>query len=102
MLGNSRVWCALFVLLAAESLSGQTSLSTIRGTAKDQSGAIVPVAQLTVLHIERGLQRTAAVNEVGEFEIPDLASGTYRLTATAPGFGTFIADDIKLESGQIR
>ncbi len=102
MRGNIRVWNALVVLMIAESLNGQTSLSTIRGTAQDQSGLIVPVVQLTVLHIERGLQRTATVNEAGEFEIPDLASGTYRLTARAPGFSTFVADDIRLESGQIR
>jgi hypothetical protein len=95
-----RLACVL--LLVAPSLPGQTSLSTVRGTAKDQSGAIVPAVQITIVDLERGLQRSLVTNENGEFEIPDLARGTYRMTAMAPGFSVFVADGIGLESGQIR
>ena len=41
-------------------------------------------------------------NESGDFEIPDLQRGTYRLTARAPGFKTWVADQIILETSQIR
>ena len=35
-------------------------------------------------------------------EILDLPRGAYRLTATHPGFKTFIADNVVLESSQVR
>jgi hypothetical protein len=84
------------------NLVGQTSLSTLRGVAQDHTGSVVPSVQLTLLHTERGLQRSVITNQAGEFEVPDLPPGTYRLTATAPGFKTFIADDILLEGNQVR
>jgi hypothetical protein len=92
----------ILALIFGCSLLAQTSLSTIRGTAKDQSGSVVPGASIAVTHLERGLERKVLTNDAGEFEVPDLNWGTYRLTAMAPGFTTFIANDIALESGQIR
>ena len=40
--------------------------------------------------------------QFGNYEIPYLKRGTYRLTASHPGFSTFVADNIVLESNQTR
>ncbi len=94
---------ALLGLLACNlPLLAQTSFSTLRGAVKDPSGAAVTDTEISVVHLETNLQRSTRTNENGDYEIPDLQRGTYRLTAKRPGFQTFVADNIILESSQIR
>jgi Carboxypeptidase regulatory-like domain len=81
---------------------GQLLVSTIRGTVADPTGAVVSDAEIAVLNLGTNIGRSVRTNEAGDFEIPDLARGTYRLTATQVGFKTFVADNIILDSNQIR
>jgi len=90
------------VLAFCSPLFGQLTLSTIRGTATDPSGAVVIHANIEVLHLETNAKRQVLTNESGDFEISDLQRGTYRLTARAPGFKTWVAEEIILETSQIR
>src|SRR5262245_2085614 len=78
-------------------LFGQSSLSTLRGTATDLLGAVVTNTNIELLQLETNAKRQVLTNESGDFEIPDLQGGTYRLTARAPGFKTWVADQIILE-----
>jgi hypothetical protein len=80
----------------------QITLSTVRGTATDPTGAVVTGAEVTLISLDRGSQRKVATDANGNFEIPDLPRGLYRLTVNAPGFKTFTAEDILLEGSQIR
>ena len=41
-------------------------------------------------------------NENGDFEILDLPRGSYKLSASHTGFKTFVADNVVLESSQVR
>ncbi|HJY87482.1 MAG TPA: carboxypeptidase-like regulatory domain-containing protein, partial [Candidatus Acidoferrales bacterium] len=90
------------VLAFCSPLFGQLTLSTIRGTATDPTGAVVTNTNIELLHLETNAKRQVLTNESGDFEIPDLQRGTYRLTARAPGFKTWVADQIILETSQIR
>ncbi|MCI0620667.1 MAG: TonB-dependent receptor [Acidobacteria bacterium] len=83
-------------------LWGQLLVSTIRGTVADPTGAVISGAEITVLNLGTNIGRSVRTNEAGDFEIPDLARGTYRLTATQVGFKTLVAGNIILESNQIR
>src|SRR5262249_24747584 len=80
----------------------QLTLSTIRGTATDPTGAVVTGTTIQLIHLETNAKREVVTNESGDFEIPDLQRGTYKLSARAPGFKTFVADGIILETSQIR
>ena len=94
---------ALLGLLACSLPSlAQTSFSTLRGAVKDPSGTAVTEVDISVVHLETNLRRSTRTNENGDYEIPDLQRGTYRLTANRSGFQTFIAENIILESSQIR
>ncbi|HWQ54476.1 MAG TPA: TonB-dependent receptor [Bryobacteraceae bacterium] len=90
------------VFLFCSTLLAQMTLSTIRGTAADQTGAVIPKAQLVLVSLDTNQSREVTTNENGDFEIPDLIRGRYRLTATAGGFKTFVAENILLEGNQIR
>src|SRR5262249_41228799 len=94
-----------FVVLCITSGSGlfaQLTMSTIRGSARDPSGAVVSAAQITITNLGTNNSRSTVANDNGDYEIPDLPRGTYRLTASATGFKNFVADNVILETNQIR
>jgi len=89
-------------LIPAMNLWAQLTVSTLRGTATDPAGAVVVNAHVVVVQLATNLTREINTNANGDFEILDLPRGEYRLTATAPGFKTFVAENILLESSQVR
>ena len=103
MTSRMKLVALLAALLVCPPLPAQETLSTLRGTAMDQSGAVVPGVAITVQEISTNiLVRRVVTDNQGNYEIPGLKQGTYRLTATQPGFRAFAANDIILESNQIR
>ena len=93
----------LFVLMAfCPAVLAQTDLSTIRGTATDPSGAVIPAVTITLLNTETNAARTLETGAAGNFEIPLVGPGIYRLTAEAAGFQTFVADNIVITSRETR
>src|SRR5258706_10748651 len=93
----------LGALLICLSASGQESVSTLRGTATDSSGAVMPGVAVTVREIATNIvARKLLTDEQGNYEIPGLKQGTYRLTAQSTGFKGFAANEIILGSNQIR
>jgi hypothetical protein len=89
---------SLFVACA----TAQVTLSTIRGTVSDQTGAVMANAQIALTEVQTNQLRSVTSNENGDFEIPDLRPGTYRLVATAPGFKNFVADNVVLAGNEVR
>jgi len=100
----SHRYAVLFLVLFAfpVHLPAQIIVSTIRGSATDPSGAAVANAQITVVNLETNAPRVVTTSASGDFEIPGLLAGSYRLTATQAGFRTLVADNIILEGNQIR
>jgi hypothetical protein len=94
------LWSIL--VLGCWPVAAQITLSTIRGTATDPTGAVVVNANIVVVNADTGFKREVTTDGNGNFELPDLPRGRYRLTANAPGFKTFAAEDILLEGSQIR
>jgi hypothetical protein len=91
------------LLITASAAVAQTGLSVLRGTVNDQSGAVVPGADISVTELATNIKvRTIRTDSNGGFEIPDLKPGSYRLRAEKIGFKLFVADDLLLDSGQIR
>ncbi len=90
------------MFLSCATLSAQLTLSTVRGTAADPTGAVIAGAEITVVNQQTNEKRTVTTNGNGDYEIADLYRGSYRLTATQPGFKTFIADDVVVEGQQVR
>src|SRR5262249_25012365 len=84
------------------SLLGQTNVSTVRGSVTDPGGAPVAAAKIEIPDTGPNIRGSVVTNAGGDFEIADLPRGTYRLAATSPGFKRFVAENIILESSQIR
>ncbi len=67
---------------------------TIRGVLTDPSGAVVVNAEVTAVGSDTGFTRTTRSNARGEYEVPLLPTGTYTLTVTSSGFGTYKQEGI--------
>lgn len=87
----------IFFLAASLIAYSQTVAGRILGTIFDQSGAAVSGATVTVKDIGRDTSRTIKTDASGEYLIPLLPPGLYKVTATAPGFRTMERPDIQLE-----
>ena len=93
----------LLCLFAGTALMAQTDRAVLRGVVKDSSGASVPTAHITVTEIQTNIQVRALISDAnGNYEVPDLKPTTYRVKADAPGFRSFIAQDVLLDAGQVR
>jgi len=73
------------------------AVSQISGSTRDPSGAVVPGVEITAVHTDTGVRRTAVTNETGEFVIPNLQIGPYRIEAAKQGFKTYVQTGIELQ-----
>jgi hypothetical protein len=79
---------ALVVLaLWAPALQAQ-STATFQGTVLDPQGAAVGGAKVTVRNLATGLERTAETDSSGNFSIPALPAGNYKVEIRRDGFRT--------------
>src|SRR5258706_6205808 len=85
---KSRLTFLLLFVIFAITVSAQTFRGGIQGTVTDNSGAVVPEAQLTVTSIATGFTRTTTADSSGNFSFAELPLGEYNLTATKTGFRT--------------
>jgi hypothetical protein len=83
--------CLLPAALAAQAVTG-----TILGTITDTSGAAVPGATVTLTNINTGFTRTVVTDGNGEYTVPSLPTGKYKLAAELPGFKTASVSEIDL------
>jgi hypothetical protein len=80
-------------LLGANLLAQTTALN---GTVTDPSGAVIPNAAITLTHVQTGAQRQAVSDPQGRYNIPQLTSGEYKLTAKASGFSDVTINNVQL------
>ncbi|HWP84033.1 MAG TPA: carboxypeptidase-like regulatory domain-containing protein, partial [Terriglobia bacterium] len=101
--GCSRIAVWLLATLAfsnAAATAWAQNTGTILGTVKDQSGAVLPGATLTVRNVETGITRTGVSGSRGEYRFPALAVGTYEVQAEMTGFQTSVRQGITLTVGR--
>src|SRR5436190_18033813 len=85
---------AVLALLPATALFAQ--LSSLNGTVTDPTGAVVPNAAITIVNINTGTQRETAADSQGRYNIPQVAPGTYKLTAKTSGFAEVVINNVEL------
>jgi len=67
----------------------QASTATVSGTVRDQTGAVVPAASVSLVNAATGVESKTTTNQVGLYFFPGVVPGTYRLTVEAPGMQKF-------------
>ena len=87
--------CALAVVLALEPVCfGQTFRGGITGTVTDQSGAVVPGAQITAIDDATNTIYKAVSSSAGEFVFTNMPVSSYTVTVSASGFKGIKVDKV--------
>ncbi len=92
---------ALLVMGLPKSLHAQVS-ATLTGTVEDQSGGVIPGAQVTLTNEATKFAIAGTSNSVGLYAFPSLTPGSYDIRATAKGFKAAEVTDIVLNAGDVK
>jgi len=65
---------------------GQTETATISGLITDDTGAVMPGAEVRLQNIARGTSSSATTNKAGIYVFASVHPGPYQLTVHKPGF----------------
>ena len=77
----------LCVLAGAASVSAQITTATVSGAVKDEQGAVIPGAAVTLVSDTRGTHvADAQTNANGDFVFPNIPGDTYTVEVTLEGF----------------
>src|SRR5712691_10092475 len=83
-------------LMMCGSLWAQAT-AQINGIVRDQSGAVLPGVEITATQTDTGIIRSTITNETGEYALPNLSVGPYRIEAALGGFRTHVQTGIVLQ-----
>jgi hypothetical protein len=93
-------FAGLLIVLRAQAAAQGVESGTIAGVVKDTTGAVLPgvtVEAASPAIIEK--VRTAVTDHQGQYKILNLRPGTYTVTFTLTGFGTFRREGLELTTG---
>src|SRR5688572_5087471 len=88
------------LLLASAAFAQTTGTATLVGTVTDNTGAIVPAAAVNIVNTETQFVYNGQTGPEGNYYVPNLIPGTYRLTIEAPGFKRYVRDGIILRTSE--
>jgi Carboxypeptidase regulatory-like domain len=89
---------AVSFLILPPAASAQSIFANLSGTVTDASGAVVPMAKVTIRNASTNVTREVTTNNGGFFSVTQLPTGTYTVTAEAKGFQRYQASGIVLNS----
>lgn len=89
-----------FMLLAQVDARAQSFMASVSGIVNDPTGAVAPNVKITATDIARGVSFTATSNQDGVYVINNLIPSTYKVTAEAAGFQTYMVSQFPLEAKQ--
>src|SRR6266849_4425036 len=84
----------------ASSAFSQVAAGEITGVVRDQAGASVPGATVTVTNVDTNGQRVVPSSGDGVYTAPSLAPGEYRVDVELSGFKPVRREGIHLSTGE--
>jgi len=87
---RKQLWQITALCVLCESfLTAQGNFGAITGVVTDSSGASIPAARVEAVNLNTGLAQSTNTTSAGNYLIPNLPNGEYRLRVTSPAFKTF-------------
>jgi Carboxypeptidase regulatory-like domain len=90
---------ALFVVYSIPAI-GQVDQGTVTGVVQDAQHAVVPNAEVTLTNTDTKFQLRAKTDGSGVYTFPPVKAGQYSIQVTAPGFETYVENDLNVEIAQ--
>ena len=91
---------ALAGLLMGAPGEAQVTTGTIAGSVKDEQGAAVPGARVTITEVNKGTVGTYSTDADGTFQVPFLIPGTYDVAIELTGFRKYTHRGVVLQVNQ--
>lgn len=87
--------------LSAGRCKAQGSQGTITVTVLDETGAVVPGAELTLQDLSTNDTRKATTQAVGNYSFVGLNIGTYKLSVSKSGYATIVYDTVVVHASLV-
>jgi Carboxypeptidase regulatory-like domain len=88
----ARAFFCLTIMICATGYCFAQATGNIKGTVADPNGGLVAGATVEAVNAQTGEKRTTTTSDAGTYNITNLPVGTYKLSASATGFGQGTAD----------
>lgn len=88
------------IFLACLPLSAQSTTAGLVGIVRDETGASVPSAAVRVRNTDTNALREAVSDNIGGFDVPNLAPGSYDVSVEKSGFQLLRETGLVLRIGQ--
>ena len=85
------------VAFSAVPVLAQSPTGALEGTVTDNTGAVIPHAQVTVINVETNYTKVLVTDSAGRYQVPLLPPGTYSVQVAAPGFRSDKQNNINVE-----
>jgi len=90
---------AIFALVLPRHAFAQYDTGSLVGVIQDSTGAVIPGTNVSAVNKATGVVYTGESSSSGDYEIPNLHTGTYKVSAVHAGFSTAVADDVLVSVG---
>ena len=92
-----RAFLAVVYLFSfAGMLCAQSTSASLAGRVTDPSKARIAGARVAAVNVATNIRDETSTNSVGEYYLPSLLPGTYRIEVEKPGFRKLIKPDVIL------
>jgi hypothetical protein len=79
-----------FMLLGSNPVTAQSTFATVVGTVRDSSGAVLAKCVITIDNAGTSAHRSTLTDAMGDYSVPSLEPGMYKISMEAPGFQVFV------------
>ena len=86
----------IFALACTHEIFAQAQSGTIVGTLADQSGGVIPGANVKLVNDETQFTRMAVTNAEGQYVAYSVPTGTYTITVEQAGFQKLVRSSVRL------
>ena len=92
---------AAFAVAMVSIVFAQQDRATFTGTASDPAGAVLVGVQVTIVNLATNSRFDSLTNEVGQYTVPNLPVGTYKLSFQAIGFKNYVREAVLLNVAEV-
>ncbi len=94
----------LVVALTLALFQGQApaqTVGTILGTVTDNTGAVIPGAEVTITNEGQGTSNVISTQADGTFYLPNVVQGSYSIRVESDGFQSHAVSNLRLDTGGV-
>ncbi|MBL8229690.1 MAG: carboxypeptidase regulatory-like domain-containing protein [Bryobacterales bacterium] len=91
---------SILTLLAIGTLCAQEFRSVISGRVADPQQSVVPGVSITAVQVETGARWETRSSDSGQYSMPFVPPGTYRITAESSGFKRYVREGVVVSANE--